>query len=438
MICLGLCSFQAPVAVLGQARAQDSWPNFLGPDGNAQGQPLQLADRTQLEPNLLWTKEIPGKGWSSPVFAQGLVFLTSAIPVSGEKSGDLDLTVIALNAATGEKEWSTKVKTQDGATAPKIHSKNSHASPTIAVGGAVGGPMPGAGGGERLYVHFGHMGTGCLDLKGKVLWFTPGLYQKPVHGGGGSPILTDGLVIFSIDAIDLQAVVALKQSDGTLAWKTERNASPSRPFSFSTPTLVTHNGTRLLLSPGSDVLMALDPATGQEIWRVPYKGYSVIPRPAILKDLAFVSTSYDNASLLAVKLEGSGKRGEEAVAWKMTKAAPHTPSPLVVGDLLFVVSDNGIASCLDPQTGNVHWQERLGNAYSSSPWFEPGAKGGIVWFQSETGEVHQIRASKKFEKVAKWNLKERTLASHAPYKGELFIRTETHLIKLGSKSRVEK
>lgn len=414
--------FLAGVGLSGSVSAQETWSNFLGPGGNGHGTPVHLVDRTKLEPNVFWKKEVPGKGWSSPVFAEGKVFLTTAIPVKGTSPADQDLTVVAFDASTGKSLWSTKVLTQNGATAPKIHTKNSHASPTIAIGTVDGK--------ERLFAHFGHMGTACLDLDGKIVWFTPGLYQKPVHGGGGSPILVDDLVIFSADGIDLQAIIALKMADGKVAWKTERKASPSRPFSFSTPALYTHQGTRMLLSPGSDILMALDPATGKELWRVPYKGYSVIPRPAIRNDLAFVSTSYDTASLLAVKLNGSGTRGEEAIAWKLVKGAPHTPSPLVVDDMLFVVADNGIASCLNPETGEVYWQERLGKAYSSSPWHEPGS--GTVWFQSESGEVHQIRASKKFEKLAKWDLNERTLATHAPYRGDLFIRTENHLIRLGT------
>lgn len=403
-------------------QAAEPWTQFLGPRGNAHGEILRLTDRNDWQKNLLWSVKVPGKGWSSPVFLENRVYLTTAVPVEGTNPPDQELRVLALDCNNGKVIWNTKVLTQNGASAPKIHSKNSHASPTLSLANG------------RIFAHFGHMGTACLDMDGAIVWRSPGLYQKPVHGGGGSPLLVDDLLIFSADAVDLQAVVALKQADGKLAWKTERNANPSRPFSFSTPTLVARKGSRFILSPGSDVVMALEPATGKELWRVPYKGYSVIPRPGIHGNLAFVSTSYDNASLLAVKLDATPQGGEEAIAWKLTKAAPHTPSPLVVGDLLFVVSDNGIATCLDPQTGKVHWQERLGRAYSASPWHEPGEKGGVVWFQSETGEVHQIRASATFEKIARWDLKEKALATHGPHRGDLYIRTETQLHKLGTKS----
>ncbi len=404
------------------------WPRFLGSDGLGHSEAIKLTDREKLEPNIRWKVSLPGKGWSSPVVVGDKIYLTTAIPTgpAGAKP-DQNLEVLCLDASDGKTVWQTKIITQKGDNSPNIHPKNSHASPTITVKG------------DRLYAHFGHMGTACLDTSGKILWQTAGLYTRPQHGGGGSPVLVDDLLVFSADGLDLQAVFALHTKDGKIAWKAERNAKPQRAFSFTTPTVVTRNGRKMLLSPGSEVIMALDTQTGSEIWRLPYKGYSVIPRPAIHGDLAIFSTSYDTASLIAVKITDSGLLDEKAIAWKMTKGAPHTPSPLIVGDLLFLISDNGIASCVDPQTGKVHWQERVGGSYSASPFFEAASSNiagpgtGTIWLQSEEGEIIRLAAQNTYKKLGKFDLKERTLASHATANGNLYIRTEGHLMCLGAK-----
>ncbi len=404
------------------------WPGFLGLDGLGHSNPLKLTDREKLEPNIRWKVALPGKGWSSPVVVGNKIYLTTAIPngAAGTKP-DQSLEVVCLDASHGKSLWQTKVFTQIGDNSPNIHPKNSHASPTITLKR------------DRLFAHFGHMGTACLDTSGKILWQTPGLYSKPQHGGGGSPVLVDDLLVFSADGLDLQAVFALNTRDGKIAWKTERNAKPQRAFSFTTPTVINRNGRKMLLSPGSEVIMALDAQTGSEIWRLPYKGYSVIPRPAIHGDLAIFSTSYDTASLIAVNIGGSGLLDDKAIAWKMTKGAPHTPSPLIVGDLLFLISDNGIASCVDPQTGKIHWQERVGGSFSSSPFYEAasnpneGLDTGTIWLQSEGGEITRLAARNTYKKLGKFELNERTLASPATANGSLFIRTEANLLCLGTK-----
>ena len=172
------------------------------------------------------------------------------------KTKDQLLTAIAIDAATGTQIWQTDVFRQDTAKAPKIHSKNSHASPT---------PISD---GKRLYVHFGHQGTACLDLDGKnSSGATPTLGYSPVHGNGGTPILVDGKLIYSADGGDKQFIVALDTATGKVAWKTDRKSISPRKFSFSTPLLITVHGKQQIISPASDAAMAYDPADGKEIWR---------------------------------------------------------------------------------------------------------------------------------------------------------------------------
>ena len=172
--------------------------------------------------NLVWKQAIPGKGWSSPVVVGGRVYLTTAAPApqAGQEKSLL-LQALCLDAASGKILWQKTIFTE-AASAPRIHTKNSHASPT---------PIVHDG---KLYVHFGHMGTACLDLDGKVIWKNDTIHYSPVHGNGGSPIIVDDKLVFSCDGGDKAFIIALSRETGTMVWKTERGppppaASPSAP-----------------------------------------------------------------------------------------------------------------------------------------------------------------------------------------------------------------
>jgi outer membrane protein assembly factor BamB len=152
----------------------------------------------------------------------------------------------------------------------------------------------------------------------------------------------------------------------------------------------------------------------------------VVPRPVFGHGLVFVSSGFDSPSLLAIRPDGQGDVTDSHVAWRLSKGAPLTPSPLLVGDELYLVSDQGIASCLDAKTGKVHWQERVGGNYSASPLVADGK----IYFQNEEGTGVVVKVGKKFEQLAKNPLGEPTLASYAAADGALFIRTEKHLYRI--------
>jgi outer membrane protein assembly factor BamB len=406
-------SAAAAAALLAAARADD-WPQFRGPTGQgvvpAGGVPVEWGpDR-----NVAWKQPVPGRGWSSPVVCAGRVYLTTAVPVEGSPAGDQSLRALCLDAQTGKTLWDTEVFHTDGAKAPRIHGKNSHASPTPVTDG------------RRLYVHFGHEGTACLDLDGKVVWRSTELAYQPVHGSGGSPVLVDDALIFSGDGSDRQFLAALDRSSGKVLWRTDRRCAAFKKFSFSTPLAIDVGGRKQVVSPFSDAVCAYDPATGRELWRVRYAGYSVVPRPVYGHGLVFLSTGYESPSVLAIRPDGRGDVTDTHVAWTLRKGAPHSASPLLAGDELYLVSDGGVASCVDAQTGKVHWQERVGGNYSASPL----CAGGRVYFQDEAGTGVVVKAGTRFEVLARNPLDEPSLASYAAADGALFIRTERHLYRI--------
>ncbi len=398
------------------AGAQDAWPEFRGPTGAGHATDDNLPVRWNQQENVQWRKKLPGNGWSSPVIVNDRIFLTTAVPIEDTEPVVYSLRAFCLAAESGEMLWNREVFRPLGVTASSIHSKNSHASPTPLIND------------EHVFVHFGNQGTACLDVDGQIVWKTTELQYDPRHGNGGSPILVDDKLIFSCDGSDQQFIVALDRNTGKVAWKTDRRTDADKGFSFTTPMHIVVDNRSMVISPGSDWVCALDPANGHEIWRAKYDGYSVIPRPIYGHGLVFISTSFDAPMVFAIRPNGQGDVTDTHIAWTLRKGAPHTPSMLLVKDAVYMVSDRGVASCVDAKTGETHWRERLGGNYSASP-IHAGDK---IYFQSEEGVGTVVRAAKTFEKLAENDLGERTLASYAIADGSIFIRSEKHLYRIGS------
>lgn len=394
------------------------WYQFRGPTGQGHAESKNLPTEWDPKTNVTWRVELPGKGWSSPAIAAGRVYLTSAVPTATTPP-DHSLRTICLDVKTGTVIWDVEVFHQDGKSAPKIHPKNGHASPTAVIEG------------DKVYVHFGHMGTACLNAKdGSKVWANTSLKYTPVHGNGGSPVIVGDRVIFAIDGIEMQAMIGLDKATGQVAWKTARNASPKKAFSFCTPLPITVNGQVQVVCPGSEVLMACDPQSGRELWRVTYdSGYSIVPRPVFGHGLVYFSTGYDNPVLYAVKPDGRGDVTATHVAWTVKKGVPRNASPLLVGDALYLVTDGGLLSCLDAKTGAERWNENLGGAYSASPIYA----NGLIYLLAEDGTATVFRPGAGYEPVAKNKLNEKTLASYAVDGDALFVRSEKALYRIEKK-----
>jgi outer membrane protein assembly factor BamB len=395
--------------------AGDDWPQFRGPTGEGHATAKNLPLEWGKNKNVAWMTPIPGLGWSSPIVVDSRVYLTTAVPLKENRDQSLD--ALCLDAKTGKILWQRQVFREDGRSAPAIHGKNSHASPT---------PLIHDG---KLYVHFGHQGTACLDLDGKILWRSTELKYKPVHGNGGTPIIVDNKLIFTCDGSDVAFLAALDRNNGEVLWKKPRNTAAKKTFSFGTPLLITVDGKPQVVSPASNAVISYDPADGQEVWRVTYDGYSLIPRPVYGHGLLFISTGFDSPIVLAIRPNGTGDVTKTHVAWSLRQNAPLTPSPLLVGNELYLVSDTGIASCVDAKTGKVFWKERVGTAFSASPM----DAGGRVYFQSEDGVSIVIKAGKRFEELGRNSLDEKTYASYAVAEDALFVRTDKRLYRFQSR-----
>jgi outer membrane protein assembly factor BamB len=423
-----------PATALAADRAD--WPQFRGPEGQGHAVAQELPTTWSEHDNVAWKCPLPGRGWSSPVIAGDQIWLTTAIdsPVSEEEkaerikgstnsqplivSGKLSLRALCVDRSSGKllHDIELLVEPQPQGT----HATNSFASPT---------PVIEEG---RLYCHFGAYGSACLDTAtDKVLWTNRELVVQHENGPGSSPIIWGELFIFHCDGSDLQYIAALDKRTGKLAWKTDRtgamNANPQLKKCYGTPLVVEVAGHPQLLSPAADWLYAYEPLTGRELWKLPYEklGFSLAPRPVVGHGMAYLCTSFMQSELLAVELE----KGTPHIAWRYGKQVPQVPSPLLVGDEIYLVSDKGIATCLDALNGQVHWTERMPGNYSSSPLFAAGN----IYFSNREGETTVLAPGKTFRVVGSGKLDGQIMASPAAIDQAIYLRTDKALYRLQNK-----
>lgn len=400
----------ASLAWMNVGRAADApeWPGYRGPTGDGHAAAANLPTDLNDPKHLAWKTPIPGQGWSTPVVCGPQIWLTTATP------DGTSLRAVCVNRETGAVERDLEVFHIEKPI--EIHKKNSHASPTPVI-------EPG-----RLYVNFGTNGTAAIDTAtGAILWRDQSHALEHYVGPGSSPVLYGDLLILTCDGADVQYSVALDKQTGKERWKTPRSGAlrndPDVKKSFCTPAIVRVADHDELVSPGADHVYAYDPATGKELWQMDYEGFSVVPRPVAAHGLVFVCTGFATPRLLAIRQGGSGKLTADALAWEEKSQIPANPSPLVVGDELYVVSDRGVATCFDARSGRELWRHRVGGNYSASPLHADGK----IFLASEEGVVTIIEPGKTYREIAQSDLGCRIMASPIAFGSTLLIRTADDL-----------
>ncbi len=390
--------------------AGDDWPQFRGPDGQGHSDSTGLPIKWSATENIAWSVEIPGRGWSSPVILGNQIWLTTA--TEDGKS----LRAICVDREKGKIVRDIEVFRIE--TLAAKHNKNSYASPSPVIES------------DRVYVHFGTYGTACLSTSdGAVVWKNDILKIDHEVGPGSSPVIFGDLLILTMDGTDKQFIAALDKKSGEIRWKNSRppvGKTGEMSKAFCTPLVYQVAGQNQMVIPGADRVIAYDPENGEEIWQVDYNGFSNVPRPVFAHGLVYVCTGFQAAELLAIRPTGKGNVTQSEVAWKFIKQVPNNPSPVIVGDLLFMVSDRGIATCLDAKTGEEIWRERLEGEFTSSLL----AAEGNIYLTNEEGKTFVIAAERMFRLVSVCDLGEKVMASFAVSGKALYLRSETRLFRI--------
>lgn len=378
----------------------NDWPQFRGPTQQGHSPARHVPTSWSDTENIAWKTSILGRGWSSPTITGSRIWLTTAI------DDGHSLRALCVDRHTGHIVHDIEVfhKDQPGS----IHPKNSHASPSPLIVG------------DRVFLHFGRHGTACLTTTGKIVWRTELDYAHR-HGPGGSPALFEDLLIINCDGTDRQFTVALDTTSGREVWRRYREGGR---MAYSTPLVIDHDGSPQVICCCGEWTVAYHPRTGEELWRFRYPGgYSNVPRPVIGFGMTFVSSGYDTPTFYAIPLHRRGEIPTEDAVWRLSRGAPRNASPLLVGNELYLISDNGIATCVDARTGEVYWQERLGGDFSASPIYVEDK----IYCLNESGTTYILAPGRNYHLIRENQITGRTLASLAPADGALYLRTEDAL-----------
>ena len=391
---------------------ETQWPEFLGPHGNSHADAPDLPVTWSEQEHVSWKTPIHDRGWSSPVIWDEQIWMGTATGDGKRFYG------VCVDKSTGQVQWDLELFREEN---PRFcHDMNSYASPTPAIEAG------------RVYLHFGSYGTACVDTEtGQTVWSRRDLPCDHFRGPGSSPILYGDTLIIHFDGADYQYVVALDKATGKTVWRSDRKidyGTDNGDFkkAYSTPTIIRVGDRDQLISATSKACLALDPRDGKEIWRIRYDEFSVTARPLVAGDRLLVNTGFGKATLICVRPTGTGDVTDSHVDWIARRNVGSKPSQVVVDSLIFGVTDEGVATCIDLEDGSTVWTHRFEGRYSSSPLFS----GRYVYFFSHDGLTTVIEPSRDFKIIATNKLDDGFMASPAVSGNSLFVRTRTHLYRL--------
>jgi len=403
------------------------WPQFRGPAGNGCAPQADPPVAWSEINNIAWKVRLTGRGRSSPIILGERIWLTTAVEQgvvrTNIRSDDMQvaehvsLRTECLDRATGKSVWEATLF--DVPHPDPVHWLNSWATPT---------PVAELG---RVYCDFGTYGTVCLDAAtGKVIWKQQLKLDHQV-GPGSSPILWHDRLFLVRDGRDAQYVAALDKNTGQTLWKTERpplTGSGELKKSFCTPLVVEQGDEAQVVAPGAQWTVAYEPATGKEIWRIHHgRGFSIGTSPIFSHDLVYFGTGCFKPQLWAVRVDGRGDVTETHSAWKTLRQFPVMSSPTISGDEIFWVSDDGMATCADARNGEIHWQERMGGPCLASPIV---ARGRVYFFRQD-GTTIVAKTGRQFDRLSENPLEGTLVATPALGEHALYLRTDTHLYRIG-------
>ncbi len=429
------------LAIATPALCEPNWPAFRGPTGQGITSETSLPVSWSEKENIGWKTAIPGKGWSSPVIWGDQIWITTAVehylqphelwlrphdpqlPKEAKRHHNIALSLRAICVDRRTGRLLRNVVLFSVKTPEVIHMQNSYASPT---------PVIEQG---RLYCHFGTYGTCCLDTgTGEKIWERQFPIQHSV-GAGSSPVIWNDMLVLVCDGTQAQYVMALDKHTGDAVWKTDRPPLAGKDGeyhkAFCTPLVISWDGVDQLLIPGAQWFVSYSPDDGKMLWRINHgTGYSNVAAPVFADGVSYLITGYARSELWAIPVNSRGNLNSDGVLWKQSKQIPKKSSPVIIGKEIYVISDNGVLSCIDSDTGKFRWAKRLAGSYSASPLVADGR----MYLCSHEGKTTVVRPNRgRYEQLAENQLDGQLMASPVASQGAMFIRSDHYLYRLEAK-----
>lgn len=411
-----------PAALLAGA-CTSNWPQYRGPEQNLVVRQPNLPSEWGEGENIRWSTAIEGDGWSSPVVWGNRIFVTAAVPLrvnppaaqqgappggqedQGWKNDIYRWQVACYDAESGEELW--KVVAREGNPRTSKHPATTYASESPVVDG------------QRLYVYFGMVGMFCYDHEGQLLWEKDlGAYETlNGWGTGSSPVLHNGLLYQQVDNEEQSFLVALDAASGEEVWRVSRDEKTN----YSTP-VIWENGDRTELVTAGKRARSYDPSTGKLLWELQINGFYSIPSPVPGEDIIYLGGAgfRDTPGTLFAVKEGAegditpdgGETTSEYVVWSNPDAPTENPTPLLYNGLLYVLSSRGgTLTCFDAETGEQLYQEKADGV--GACWASPWAHGNHIYFYDESGKTSVVRAGDEFDLIGQNSLDGKFWASVA-------------------------
>jgi outer membrane protein assembly factor BamB len=335
--------------------------------------------------------------------------------VTTAQEGGRKLSLLAYRRTDGSLLWEAVAPAIDGRNVESVHNKNGNASATASTDG------------ERVYVSFGNRGLLAFDFNGKVVWHRDLGATSNYWGTAGSPLLYKDRVILYQDQNQNAFIAAFDTRTGKDVWRTPR----TERVGWGTPVAI-HSGARdEIIVNGQNSVVAYNPDNGQELWRARGTTIETVPTPVVGHGLVFNSSGRAGPTL-AIRPGGSGDVTSSHIAWSSPRGSPFIPSPILVGDHLYMVNDmQSIITAFDAATGKTAWQERVTAPRAEGFSASPVSLDGKVFFTNDEGETFVLRAGGSYNLLHTNSIGERTLASPALADGKWYIRTERNLFAIG-------
>jgi outer membrane protein assembly factor BamB len=402
--------------------AGDNWPRFRGPTGQGIAANTKLPLEWSETKNLLWKRELPGPGSSSPIVWGERVFVTC---FSGHENSPSELKrhLVCVNRADGKIIWTRDV--------PAAQPEDPYTGYLKEHGYATNTP---ATDGERVYAFFGKSGVFAFDFKGNQLWHAEVGQQSSNRrwGSAASVVLYGELVIVNASE-EGRAVFAFDRKTGKQKWKAHAESSE---LSFSTPILTRWKDQAELVMAVPGQVWGLNPATGGTRWHVNVGlDGNLSPSPVEHDGVVYLTGGFHPTRTVAVSVKAArGEADGPAVLWSLDRGS-YVPSPVFADGHLFLVTDEGQARCLNPADGEQLGQKRLpikgsGKTIYASPVLADGklycvTRRGGTMVLSATPELELLTTNRFADDDSDFN------ASPAVSKGQIFLRSGKYLYCVG-------